>query len=136
MKNKNDFIWYDRKRHLGLPISFTKYYVKEDRLFLEAGLFTTEIEETLLYRIRDVSVKMTLFQKIFKVGTITVLSSDKSHPVLELKNVKNPRDVKEMLHTNIEKMKDKKRVRVGEIIDDSGCVHDDMNDEFNDDFEY
>ena len=32
-----DTIWTDRKRHFGLPISFTKYSLSEDRLFRETG---------------------------------------------------------------------------------------------------
>ena len=27
-------IWSDRKRHLGLPISFTKYSLSESRVFI------------------------------------------------------------------------------------------------------
>ena len=31
-------VWKDRKRICGLPITFTKYSMSEDRLFLETGL--------------------------------------------------------------------------------------------------
>ena len=55
---KSECTWYDRKRHFGLPISFTKYYIHEDRFFNETGFFTTKIEEILLYRIRDISLKI------------------------------------------------------------------------------
>ncbi|MDD6327650.1 MAG: PH domain-containing protein [Eubacteriales bacterium] len=114
---KTECTWYDRKRHLGLPISFTKYYIFEDRFFNETGFFTTNIEEILLYRIRDISVQINLWQKIFGVGTIVLISSDKTMPSLEVKNIKNPRGVKEIMHQEIERMKDSKRIRVGEILD-------------------
>ena len=100
--NKEDLVWYDRKRHLGLPLSFTKYYIDGDRFFVESGFFTTNIDEILLYRIRDISVKITLGQKIFGVGSITLTSSDKTNPILELKNVKDPRKVKEIFHEKVE----------------------------------
>ena len=35
--DKLNFIWKDRKRILGMPISFTKYAMNEDRLFVEKG---------------------------------------------------------------------------------------------------
>lgn len=124
---KEDCVWYDRKRHLGLPISFTKYYIHKDRFFIEEGLFTTNINEILLYRIRDVSVKMNLGQKIFGVGTITLVSSDKTLPTLEVKNIKNPRDVKEIIHEEVERMKESKRIRVGEVLEDHD--HMDMDDD-------
>ena len=31
-------VWKDRKRFLGMPLSFTRYSVSDDRLFLETGL--------------------------------------------------------------------------------------------------
>ena len=136
--NKEDLVWYDRKRHLGLPLSFTKYYIDGDRFFVESGFFTTNIDEILFYRIRDISVKITLGQKIFGVGSITLTSSDKTNPILELKNVKDPRKVKEIFHEKVEAMKDKKRIRVGEILEDNeNCNHDDydyMDDDDDDEY--
>lgn len=120
---KKECIWYDRTRHLGLPISFSKFYIQGDRLFIERGFFTTNIDEILLYRIRDLSVKITLGQKLFGVGTVTVISSDKTNPTLELTNIKRPREVKEILHKSIEEMKDKRRIKVGEILEDHDDEH-------------
>ena len=31
---KNDYIWTDRRRRMGMPLSFTRYAMNEDRLFL------------------------------------------------------------------------------------------------------
>ena len=70
MKTGIDTIWEDRKRILGMPISFTKYYLSEDRLFVQTGLLSMKIEETLLYRVTDISARVGLFQRIFGVGTI------------------------------------------------------------------
>ncbi len=113
-----EYIWKDRKRHLGLPLSFTRYALSEDRLFLSVGFFSIKDEEILLYRIRDISTSRSLWQRIFGVGTITVVSSDKTAPTLLLKNVKNPLDVKELLHRQVEEVKIRRRIRVGEIMTD------------------
>ena len=113
-----DYIWQGKKCYFGLPISFTRYAVSEDRLFLSTGFFTIRDEEILLYRIRDINTSRTLWQRIFGVGTITVMSSDKSMSTLVMKNVKNPLEVKEMLHKQVEAMKRSRRVRVGEIMTD------------------
>lgn len=110
------YLWKDRKRRLGLPLSFTRYRLSEDRLFYETGLINLKSEEVLLYRVRDLSLKMTLGQRIFGVGTICVDSSDKSAPHLDLKNVKKPRDVKEMIHQAVETAKVKNRIRSMEIM--------------------
>ena len=132
--NKSDYIWTDRKRFLGMPLSFTRYAISDDRLFVSVGFLSIKDEEVLLYRIRDITTSRSLWQRIFGVGSITVVSSDKTQPTLVLKNIKHPMQTKELLHQQVEEMKIKRRVRVGEIIatsyDDSD-VDLDLDDENN-----
>lgn len=120
-----DYLWQDRLRHLGLPLSFTRYALSEDRLFLETGLLNTKCEEIILYRIRDISLTISLWQRIFGVGTIKVESSDKTRPVLEIKNIKAPRETKELIHQAVEAMKLSRRMRTTEIMTDN-CEHEDQ----------
>ena len=110
------YIWKDRKRFWGMPLSFTRYALSEDRLFLSVGFFSIQDDELLLYRVRDITTRRNLWQRLCGVGTITVISSDKSQPTLVLKNIKKPMEVKELLHERVEEMKLKRRVRVGEIM--------------------
>ena len=124
-----DYIWKDRKRYFGLPLSFTRYAMSEDRVFISVGFLNIRDDEVLLYRIRDIDTNRTLWQRIFGVGTITIVSSDKTMPNLVLKNVKNPVDVKEMIHAQVEEMKLKRRVRIGEIMTDGYDQDDDLEDD-------
>ena len=110
--------WSDRSRIFGLPITFTKYSMSDDRIFCERGLLNMKFEEILLYRVRDISMKITLGQRIFGVGSILLQSSDKTAPVLEIKNVKHPRQVKEMIHQQVEQVKEQRRMRFGEVLED------------------
>ena len=123
----NEYFWKDRKRYLGLPLSFTRYALSHDRLFLSVGFFSVKDDDILLYRIRDISVTRTLWQRLFGVGTVTVQSSDKTHPNLELKNIKDPMRVKETLHDLVEEMKQKRRMRFGEIMG-SGYDENELDD--------
>ena len=118
-----EYLWKDRKRHLGMPLSFTRYQMSEDRLFLSQGFLNIKDD---LYRVRDIDTRRTLLQRLFGVGTITVLSSDKTMPTLVLKNVKDPLFVKELIHKQVEEMKMKRRVRYGEITTTGD--HDDDDD--------
>ena len=111
-----EYIWKDKKRYFGMPISFTRYGMSEDRLFISVGFLNIKDDEVLLYRVRDIDTSRTLWQRLFGVGTITVMSSDKTMPTMVLKNVKNPVEVKELLHTQVEEIKLKRRVRIGEIM--------------------
>lgn len=117
-KDKITMKWSDRSRILGMPITFTKYSMSDDRIFCEKGFLSVKFEEILLYRVRDISMKITLGQRIFGVGSILLQSSDKTSPVLELKNIKNPREVKEMIHRQVEEIKVQRRMRFGEILED------------------
>ena len=112
----DQYIWRDRKRFLGMPLSFTRYALSEDRLFLSVGFLSIKDEEVLLYRIRDISSSRTLWQRLFGVGTVSVLSSDKTMPSLVLKNIKDPMRIKELLHNQVEEMKIRRRMRVGEVM--------------------
>ena len=114
------YLWKDRKRILGLPITFTRYRLSEDRIFRETGLLNLREEEVLLYRVRDLELKRSLFQRIFGVGTVCVHSSDKTTPHLDLLNIKNPRDVKELLHRQVEEMKLSRRMRTTELLGSEG----------------
>ncbi|MBO6061381.1 MAG: PH domain-containing protein [Clostridia bacterium] len=119
-KNTPNIIWKDRKRILGMPISFIRYSMSEDRLFFETGLLNLRSEEILLYRIRDVSVTISFWQRFTGVGTVTVTSTDKSVPLLAMRNIKQPREVKELLHSQVEKAKLAYRVRYTEMMGGEG----------------
>ena len=99
------YLWKDRKRHFGLPLSFTRFRLSEDRLFCEKGFFNIKSDEVLLYRVRDLQLNLKLTQRIFGVGTVCVISSDQSLPHLDLVNIKHPRQVK-----------DKRRMRTMEVM--------------------
>lgn len=125
MAIKIEYLWQDRKRHLGLPISFTKYSLSEDRLFVTEGFLNIRDDEVLLYRVRDIDTHRSLWQRLFGVGTVTVISSDKTRPTLVMKNIKEPLMVKELVHKQVEEVKVHRRVRYGEIL----TTGDDGNDE-------
>ena len=104
-------VWSDKKRTLfGLPLSFTKYSLDEERLFIRTGVFTKVEDEIWLHRIMDITLRQTLLQRINGVGTIHCCSSDASQREFSITNIKNPREVRELLSSMIEAEREKKRV--------------------------
>ena len=118
------YLWKDRKRFLGMPITFTKYSVSENRIFQEKGLLNLKEEEVLLYRVRDLDLRRSLGQRIFGVGTVYIHSSDKTTPILQLENVKDPKAVKELIYRQVEAAKEKRRMRATELLGDEDMDHD------------
>lgn len=121
-----EYLWSDRKRTLfGLPLSFTKYMLSEERLFIEQGFLNKKEDEVRLYRIMDVSLTRSLGQRIFGIGTIHCCSADKSMGDFDIVSIKNPKDVKELLSQQIETQRDAKRVTNREFMED---IHDDLEE--------
>lgn len=123
-------VWKDKKRILGMPISFTSYSMSEDRIFMETGVMTRKEEQILLYRIRDISTSISLFQRLLGVGNVTLASSDKTTPQLCLVNIAHPKEVAQKIHESVEEMKRKRGMRVGEMLESSFIDSD--NFDFND----
>jgi len=122
-------IWQGKKRLLlfGLPWTFTTYTIVEDKMLVDSGILTTKQDEIRLYRIMDVTLTRTLAQRIFKLGTITCNTVDKTSPILELKNITDSARVKELLSEAIEKERVNKRVSSREFMTE-------IDDEDDDDF--
>ena len=123
-----EYLWKDRKRYFGMPLSFTRYSLSEDRLFISEGFLNIKDDEVLLYRVRDIDTRRSLWQRLFGVGTVIVVSSDKTMPNLVLKNSKDPVFVKELIHKQVEEMKIKRRVRFGEIMTNADELDDEMDE--------
>jgi uncharacterized membrane protein YdbT with pleckstrin-like domain len=119
------YLWHDRKRILGLPISFTRYKVEQSRLFLKEGFFTTHENEMLLYRILDVQLKRTLWDKLFGVGSLTLFTVDESHKQLVLKSIKNPVLVRKIISDAVETEREKLKIRGRELYGVSGSASED-----------
>lgn len=116
---EGEFIWNDRKRNMfGLPWTFTTYHLSEKKLLIKSGFLSTKEEEVRLYRIMDVTLKTTLMDRIFGIGTIHCCSADKSTPEFDVVRIKLPSEVKNKLSDLIEAERTARRVGMRELMDD------------------
>ncbi len=99
---KDQIIWKDRKHYAWFPFSFTKYCLKNDRIYTQTGFFNTHYDELLLYRITDICLTRTLGQKFFGTGTVILYTKIDTDGKVLLQNIKNPKEVKELLSRCIE----------------------------------
>ncbi|MBR4866272.1 MAG: PH domain-containing protein [Clostridia bacterium] len=113
-----EYIWKDRKRIIfGLPWSFTRYGLTQDKLIIDTGFLNRCEDEIRLYRIMDVTLKRSFWERLFGLGTIHCCTGDKTSPEIDLKHIKNSRDVKNMLSDMIEKERSERRIGVREWMD-------------------
>ena len=111
-----NILWKDKKRPIfGLPLSFTTYQLLEEKLLIDIGLIFKRQEEVRLYRIMDITLRQNILQRIFGVGTIHCSSADQSTPDFDIKDIKKPYEVKEMLSRIGEEERNKKMVSTSEF---------------------
>ena len=115
-----EIIWKDRKRRMGLPLSFYRYYiVKKDgewvKFFRHKGFLSAIIDEINVYRCYDVTLHVSLFDKLFGTGTIEIASNDANCPMFHLRHVKNPYKVRDLISSLIEIERKKKHIGVTEF---------------------
>ncbi len=120
-KKRDDLLWQDRQRNfLGLPWTFKVYKVNKDRLFIDTGFLNSREDEVRLYRITDITLTRSLWQKIIGCGTLHVDSADPTMKNFDIKNVKNIYDVKEQLSQLVEESRRANRVYTRESINVDG----------------
>lgn len=115
----NKIVWQDRKHFMWFPFSFTKYEIKNERLYQQTGLINTHYDELLLYRITDICLQRTFGQKFFGTGTIILYTKADSSKEIYLKNIKNPHDIKSLISNLVEEARDKKQIVGKEFFNDT-----------------
>lgn len=89
----------EKKRSLffGLPLSFTTYTITETKINIKRGLLRTVEDDTLLYKVQDVKLVRSLWERIFKLGTVVCYSSDVTDAKLMITHIKNSSEIKEYI---------------------------------------
>lgn len=126
-RDYGNVLWAGKKNILGMPISLTTYIITDTTLYTKVGLFSVKEDEIELYRIFDKKISFSLFQRMTKCGTISLMSKDTDTPAKTLVSVRHPREVKRILDEAVKEQRDKYYVRGRDMIGD--CHHDD-DDEF------
>ncbi len=112
-----DVVWKDRKRIVfGLPWTFTRYSMTQEKLIIDTGFFSRKEDEIRLYRILDITLRRPLGQRIWGLGTIVLNTADKSSPEAEIKRIKHAKQVKDMLSDMVERERDEKRIAAREFM--------------------
>ena len=127
MKNDFDYLWTDKKRTLfGLPLSFTRYFLTEDKFITRSGFLSITEDEFDLYRVTDKKLKFSLWERMFKCGAIMVHVKDVDTPIKVIDSVKEPRKVHNLLETHININRDRYKIRGRDMVGMGGEYdHDD-----------
>ena len=129
-KNEFDYVWTDKKRSfLGLPLTFTRYYLTETKFITRTGFLNIDEDEIDLYKIIDKKVKYPFFQRLVNCGTIIIYSKDADTPSKEVHCIKNVRKVSELIDKYLNIMRDRYGIRGRDMLG----LHHDHEDDYGDD---
>ena len=88
-----------------------RWVLTTERLRVVRGILSRSTEEVELTRVRDVSFDQSLTQRALGIGTVTVVGTDATAPVVVLHDVENPEQVKELIREAVRDQRRRHRVR-------------------------
>jgi len=109
---KGNLVYKETTRLLffGIPWPFTHFELYENDLVEIKGLFNLTEDDCYMYKIADVSIKKSLFQRIFGLSTITCfVASDATNEKIIMKNIKNGPQIKDFILQQSEKCRLRRR---------------------------
>ncbi len=117
IKNGIECIWTDKKRtFLGLPLSFTRYFITKEKFIRRRGFFNIIEDEFELYKVIDKKLKLSFGQRIVNCGSIIANVKDVDTPEIEIKSVKNVRKVMQIFEENINIQRDRYNIRGRDMV--------------------
>lgn len=114
-----------------LKLRFENYEVTPKKLLFSTGILNRDIDETLLFRIIDISVELPLLLRILNRGHLVIFSNDPSLEASGIKPsfqtpdgrkgvylaaIKDPVKVKELLSKHVDRERSKHSTRSTEIL--------------------
>ncbi len=103
------FIERKRIKFFGLPFSFTKYTIVEEKITIKSGFLEITEDDAYMYKIQDVRLTRSLMERLFKIGTITCYTGDTTHPELTLYHIRHSSEIKDYIMQYSEESRRKRR---------------------------
>ncbi len=109
--DKEGYDYNERMRWVffGIPWTFTTYHLRDDMVTIREGFFKRVENDCYMYKIVDVELTRTLMERMFGLGTIHCFTGDTTHTHMDLKHIKNSKEIKEYILKASEEARIKRR---------------------------
>jgi membrane protein YdbS with pleckstrin-like domain len=93
-----------------------EYVITSQRVRVISGLFSKDVQEIELFRVKDTAARQSFLLRLFGLGTITVLSGDTGHPRLVLDAVPRAIEMRERLRQEVLTLRQRFGVREVDVM--------------------
>jgi membrane protein YdbS with pleckstrin-like domain len=87
-----------------LRLRNTRYKLTDQRVLVEHGILSRALQEIDLRYVDDSGFSQSPLERLQGIGTVWVISSDKSMPRLLLQGIKDPRAIRELVREHAYRM--------------------------------
>lgn len=98
-----------RTKLFGLPWTFTKYMIDEDKVTIRSGFLSIVEDDAYMYKIQDVRLVRSFLERLSRVGTVICYTGDTTHPELKLEHIRRASEIKDYLMKASEEARIKRR---------------------------
>jgi len=81
-------------------IKNTHYRVTNQRIVIQSGVLSRALEEIDMRSIDDIEFQQFVFERLFGIGQVFVVSTDKVAPKLSLHGIPDPLKIRELIRSN------------------------------------
>jgi len=89
---------------------FNKFEITTQRILEHKGIFSKTTDEIELFRVKDLTHHQPFFLRLVGLSSVSLDTTDKSHPLVLIKAVNNGKELKEHLRIAVDKRRDIKGV--------------------------
>jgi uncharacterized membrane protein YdbT with pleckstrin-like domain len=94
-----------------LDLRCQRYELTTERIHISKGIFTLVRQELELYRVKDTTLVQPFFLRLFSLGNIHLVTSDRSDPEFTITAIKDPTALLDNIRKYVEIRRDQKRVK-------------------------
>jgi membrane protein YdbS with pleckstrin-like domain len=81
-------------------IKNTHYRVTNQRIVIQSGVLSRSLEEIDMRSVDDIEFQQTVIERLFGIGQVFIISTDKVAPKLSLHGIHDPLKIRELIRSN------------------------------------
>jgi uncharacterized membrane protein YdbT with pleckstrin-like domain len=104
-------VWWPNSKH---------YTLTNQRIKIRVGVLSRKTDEIELYRIKDVEYKASFFERIWSIGNIKIISTQKTDTHPTMRAIRNAEQIRELIRDSVQASRRRTGVREVDYFQDSG----------------